>query len=714
MNRLVIVHTSFELTFSYFLILATSGLNNMQQIELKTATIEQCVTYLSGRCDGAQSEDGRGFNGGDAGFGKSIAALIAGGGRLTDGQARSSLSMIQKYKKQLEGGGLICPSEMPSRGASMSPVTRSTSAPLGRGGSQNPLSQCRSNSPENLTGSKIISEYQIKAEGKKARVIAPYNPTLLALIKNIEMKGRRYDSVARNWILNAEYIEKFISDVAKDFDFWIDPAVTDVINASKSAALAAQAAKESLAMGMADRIHKLVSAYNLYEPLPVGWALRDYQRQGVEWLLAHTRNNLGKGAILADHMGLGKTIQALAAARSLQCEYPNCPIIVICPVSLMGNWRIEAKYVGVGIETYSWAKMPPPLESTNYILIVDEAHYSQGGTGTKRGKAFLELCKNENCVAAWLLTGTPMKNGAPLNILPLLQAIDHPVARDDWQFKMRYCNGHKKPIGNGRTAWDFTGSAYLKELSDQLNDSLLRRMKSECAKELPGKTRMVRPVEETRTFREAIDLVVSDYKRKIKAVAETDPEKAEKLRNAEALVTIGKIRETASYFKVADAIEIAENILANGQSIVLFTEFLSTAKLLHEKLGGELLTGGTKTDDRQAIVDRFQSGESKVFIGTIKAGGVGITLTAASEIVIVDRPWTPGDLEQAEDRIYRIGQVNQCFCYWLQLGEVDRAIDELLHQKAERIELMLKGKRKTLRGVGSPMALAKAILENMI
>jgi hypothetical protein len=677
----------------------------MQQIKINT--IEECVTYLSGRCDGAQSEDGRGFNGGDAGFGKSIAALIAGGGRLTEGQARSSLRMIQKYRKQLEDGGLICPSEMPSLGASTPPVTRSTSV-------QKSLSQPPENLLQSPAGSKTISSYQLHADGKKARVVSPYDPELLAIVKNIEYKGRRYDSVTRNWIINSAYIEQFILDTAEDFDFWIDPAITGVIEAGKSAVLAAQAAKESAAMGMADRIHKLISAYNLYEPLPVGWALRDYQRQGVEWLLAHTRGNLGKGAILADQMGLGKTIQALAAARSLQCEYPNCPIIVICPVSLMGNWRKEAEYVGVNIETYSWAKMPPPLETTNYILLVDEAHYSQGGSGTKRGKAFLELCKNENCVAAWLLTGTPMKNGRPLNILPLLQAIDHPVARNDWQFKMRYCNAHQKSIAGGKTAWDFTGSSYLQELSDQLNDSLLRRLKSECAKELPGKTRIVRPVEETRVFKEAVDLVISDYKRKIKAVQETDPEQAEALKNAEALVTIGKIREAASYFKVADAIEIAENVLAGGQSIVLFTEFLSTAKMLHEKLGGELLTGATKTEDRQALVDRFQSGESKVFVGTIKAGGVGITLTAACEMVVVDRPWTPGDLEQAEDRIFRIGQVNMCFCYWLQFGEVDRAIDELLHKKAERIELMLKGKRKTLRGVGSPMALAKAILEGMI
>jgi SNF2 family DNA or RNA helicase len=304
-----------------------------------------------------------------------------------------------------------------------------------------------------------------------------------------------------------------------------------------------------------------------------------------------------------------------------------------------------------------------------------------------------------------------MKNGRPLNILPLLQAIDHPIARDEWNFKMRYCAGHQKSFGK-KTIWDFTGSAYLKELSDQLNDSILRRLKTEVAKELPGKTRIVRPVEEVSLFKQAIEKVVVDYKRRIVEIDKEDPAKAESLRNAEALVTLGKFRETSSHFKMQEAVELAKELLACNQQVVLFTEFNATANFLHEKLGGELLDG--KTKDRQDAVDRFQSGESKVFVSTIRAGGVGITLTAASETIMVDRPWTPGDLEQAEDRTNRIGQTNMCFIYWLQLGDIDRLIDELLHQKAERIELMMKGKRKTLRGVKSPLELAKALLEELI
>lgn len=110
------------------------------------------------------------------------------------------------------------------------------------------------------------------------------------------------------------------------------------------------------------------------------------------------------------------------------------------------------------------------------------------------------------------------------------------------------------------------------------------------------------------------------------------------------------------------AIKYTAELLEQGQAVVIFTEYLESAKALYTALSEispcELLTGETKQEERQAIVDRFQAGISKVFIGTIKAGGVGLTLTAANQVILIDRPWTPGDAEQAEDRCYRIGQNN--------------------------------------------------------
>jgi len=170
-----------------------------------------------------------------------------------------------------------------------------------------------------------------------------------------------------------------------------------------------------------------------------------------------------------------------------------------------------------------------------------------------------------------------------------------------------------------------------------------------------------------------------------------------------------------SLYKVPAAIEYTAELLEQGQAVVIFTEYLESAKALYKALSEiaccEILTGETKQEERQAIIDRFQSGTSKIFIGTIKAGGVGVTLTAANQVILVDRPWIPGDAEQAEDRCYRIGQNNTVNAYWIQLGVIDEAIDSLLAEKRDRIELVLKGKRKTLRGLSKPAELAKELLE---
>jgi SNF2 family DNA or RNA helicase len=100
-------------------------------------------------------------------------------------------------------------------------------------------------------------------------------------------------------------------------------------------------------------------------------------------------------------------------------------------------------------------------------------------------------------------------------------------------------------------------------------------------------------------------------------------------------------------------------------------------------------------------VDSFQSGAAKVFVGTVKAGGVGLTLTAADTVILVDRPWTPGDAIQAEDRTHRIGQASNVTAVWVQANGVDERVDKLLLSKQQRIDMVLEGKRKTMRGVDS-------------
>ena len=149
-----------------------------------------------------------------------------------------------------------------------------------------------------------------------------------------------------------------------------------------------------------------------------------------------------------------------------------------------------------------------------------------------------------------------------------------------------------------------------------------------------------------------------------------------------------------SFAKVDATVDLARKILNEESAIVIFSSFAQVAKQLHEKLAGsgwpcELLTGETPQKKRQELVDRFQNGLSSAFVCTFGAGGVGLTLTAASTIVLLDRPWTPGETRQAEDRIRRIGQVKDCTSYWMRSFELDRQIDEVLASKNQTANAVL-------------------------
>ena len=158
------------------------------------------------------------------------------------------------------------------------------------------------------------------------------------------------------------------------------------------------------------------------------------------------------------------------------------------------------------------------------------------------------------------------------------------------------------------------------------------------------------------------------------------------------------------------AIEMAQEIIEQGGQVVLFTRFLDSAAQIAGALEAGRITGDEDAAQRQAAIDRFQRGDLRAMVCTLGAGNVGINLTPAAYAILVDRPWTPGDAEQAEARLNRIGQTMPVTSVWLQVDAADAAIDALLEQKAERIELVLAGKRRTLRGIGSIGDVAAAVL----
>lgn len=520
-------------------------------------------------------------------------------------------------------------------------------------------------------------------QGKEICIEFDFCNQMLEKVKGI--KGRRFSKKPKaHWLVSIEtypQVEELAS--VAGFQISIAPEVTktyrNIINKKAAATRKKAAAYE-----------KLLAATNMEAPLPCGWTLFKHQKESIHWGLQTLCQTRLDGVIYALDMGLGKTLCALVTAKAYQVVF-GAKVVVVCPASLKENWAREAVGVGVDIEIVSWNKIPDPPKK-DYIFIADEAHYAQNACQTsqkrsQRGEAFLNMAKGDKILAGLYLTGTPLRNGRPCHLFPLLFAAGHPLSADQREYELEYCDAKATPF----TRWDTNGAKNLDVLHKNIQDVILYKKKEECI-DLPPKTRIFRQAEVKGASLKA-------YKSAHKE-AEKEYLKSKDLDKPEAaIVFLIRLRAAASKAKVESGVELAKDILEEGRQVVIFTEFRETVDLLHKALGGEILTGDTPIEERQVCVDRFQSGESKVFISTSGAGGVGITLTKASDVILLDRPWTPGDARQAEDRVYRIGQERKVMAYWMQFGQADERIDSLLQTKEERISFVLEGKRKTMRGV---------------
>ena len=167
--------------------------------------------------------------------------------------------------------------------------------------------------------------------------------------------------------------------------------------------------------------------------------------------------------------------------------------------------------------------------------------------------------------------------------------------------------------------------------------------------------------------------------------------------DAEPLALLTALRRIAAEFKLPAAVQLLGELLGAGEAVVLFSGFIEPLQVLQQRLGGELLTGRQRPAERQQAVDRFQRGDSNLLLATFGTGGLGFTLHRARHVVLLERPWTPGDVDQAEDRCHRLGMDGQGLtCHWLQLGPADQLVDALVASKAQQIEILLGPRRLQL------------------
>jgi SWI/SNF-related matrix-associated actin-dependent regulator of chromatin subfamily A-like protein 1 len=427
-------------------------------------------------------------------------------------------------------------------------------------------------------------------------------------------------------------------------------------------------------------------------PLPDGLYLLPFQAEGVR--LALSRFSKKRGVLLADEMGLGKSVMALSIVRA-QPFLKN--VLLVCPASLKTNWLIEARRWGIPPTLrvrIAEKKFPEEgLIITNYdqldkvpsrrwdLVIADEAQALKSPK-SKRTIRFQAIAKRSEKVL--LLTGTPVEN-RPVEFWPLLQILD-PEEWDPagiykganvgpgenahfYQFARQYCDAKEKVTGSFvtpqgqkilRKAWDVTGASHLEELRERLRAGvMIRRLKKDVLKELPPKRRqiIVLPAEST------LDGECLDFESIYEHLPTDLDECLELLRSGKlpAFKDFARIRQEQAVRKTPYVIEHVRNVFENGVAkVVLFAHHEAVIIMLTEALsdfGIASITGTTKPADRQGEVDRFQKNPvCRLFIGSLRAAGSGITLTAASHVVMAESDYNPSVMNQAEDRCHRKGQ----------------------------------------------------------
>ena len=420
----------------------------------------------------------------------------------------------------------------------------------------------------------------------------------------------------------------------------------------------------------------------------------EHQKEAIQKLVEN------KKFILADDMGLGKTTSTIIAAL----EASSKKVLIICPATLKINWKREIEnysdksiYIAEGknfstdadfviinydiIKNFHDPKKKDDseiLKSNFDLVIVDEAHYIKNGQA-QRTKLINDLVKTVDRL--WLLTGTPMTS-RPMDYFNLLSLVDSPVSRNWMAYAIRYCQGYQFNVG-GRKIWNITGASNLEELRERTAGTILRRLK-ENVLDLPDK--IITPVYlrlKSKNYEEVMGEYYDWY--------DKNPDESKSLTVQFSKLT--KVRQIIADEKISQTIEIAENIIEQDKKVIIFCNFTDSLNKIIEHFGKSAvkLDGSMSKPERQRSVDEFQDNPKvKVFVGNIKAAGVGITLTSAEAVIMNDLSFLPSDHAQAEDRAYRYGQKNNVLVYYpIFENTIEGVIYDILNNKKQVIATVM-------------------------
>ncbi|KQY14847.1 helicase SNF2 [Massilia sp. Root133] len=441
--------------------------------------------------------------------------------------------------------------------------------------------------------------------------------------------------------------------------------------------------------------------------------LRDYQVEGFEWLarLAHW----GVGACLADDMGLGKTLQALALILS---RAPGGPTLVVAPTSVATNWLAEAerfaptlnvKLFGPGDRAAMLKDAGPfdvivasygllQLESALFdgirwhTIVLDEAQAIKNAY-TRRSAAVMALTGDFKMVA----TGTPLENHLG-ELWNLFRFINPGLLGTSDQFQLRFAGPIEK--ASDKRA-ELAARTRLRRLTQPF---ILRRTKAQVLSELPPRTEIVLPVqlseEETALYeslrREALERIAAleapQSQKQIQILAEMM-----KLRRACCNPALVAPESGIRSSKLETFARLADELLENRHKALVFSQFVDHLTLIRKHLDErgiryQYLDGSTPMQERKRRVDAFQAGDGDLFLISLKAGGVGINLTAADYVIHMDPWWNPAVEDQASDRAHRMGQQRPVTIYRLVARHtIEEGIVDLHRHKRDLADSLLEG-----------------------
>jgi superfamily II DNA or RNA helicase len=465
---------------------------------------------------------------------------------------------------------------------------------------------------------------------------------------------------------------------------------------------------------LARRLREAGGVGSVPTPSTLKGELRAYQQQGLSWM--QFLREQGLCGVLADDMGLGKTVQTLAhLLAEKEAGRLDRPALIVVPTSLVHNWIDEAKRFAPSLRVLSlqglqrkncfeqiadhdlvlttyallWRDQEALAKHPYHLLILDEAQFVKNAN-TRSASAIRELqARHRLC-----LSGTPLENHLG-ELWSLFDFLLPGFLGSQKDFAKRW----RTPIEKG-------GDSVRRDLlAKRIRPFMLRRRKDEVTKDLPAKTTIVRNVDLEGAQRDLYETVRTAMQEKVRAaIAEQGFNRSQivvldamlKLRQVccdPRLINLPSAKKVNESAKLEMLMGMLRNLLDEGRRVLVFSQFTGMLALIAqaaESAGMPFVTLTGDTTDRATPVRIFQSGEIPLFLISLKAGGVGLNLTAADTVIHYDPWWNPAAENQATDRAHRLGQDKPVFVYKLIVaGSIEEKIVSLQEKKAALVEGIL-------------------------